>query len=129
MSCAWRVKQSCPIIGRCDNGEWEFRSSDVLFDELNDITDFIKKLHVLQLCNSAASHIELTEEIISRAKELEKFNIKPYDALHLASAEKECVDVFLTTDLKLLKAVRRSDTKLNVKNPLVWFTEVLTYEL
>ena len=51
--------------------------------------------------------------------------MKAYDALHLASAEIATVDVFLTTDQKLIKAAKISGTKLAVKNPLMWLTEAL----
>lgn len=114
------------IIGKCEIGEWEFCTSDVLFDEIDNNTNFIRKRKLLMLFQSAnGKNIDLTDEIVTRAKQLERFNIKPYDALHLACAEAEGVDVFLTTDRKLIKATTRSDTAVKVKNPLIWLTEVL----
>jgi len=83
------------------------------------------KRNVLLLYHSATNHIELTKEIIARGKELEVFNIKPYDALHLASAEMGLADVFLSTDRKLLNAANKSNIKIRVMNPLLWITEVL----
>jgi predicted nucleic acid-binding protein len=87
--------------------------------------DLNRKQKVLILYQSATGHIDLTAEIISRAKELERFNIKAYDALHLASAETRAVDVFLTTDRRLLNAVERSNTTINANNPLLWLTKEL----
>lgn len=113
------------IIDRCENGEWELFGSDVLLDEIDGMTNLVKKQKVLLLYESATRHVDLTEEIVARAKELEQFNIKPYDALHLASSEAGGVDVFLTTDRKLINAAGRSDIKVKAKNPLMWLTEVL----
>ncbi len=113
------------IIDRCENGEWEFFSSDVLFDEIDNMPNFDRKQKVLMLYHSAKGHINLTTEIITRAKKLEHYNIKAYDALHLASAEAGNVELFLTTDRKLINAASRSDITIKVKNPLIWLTEVL----
>jgi predicted nucleic acid-binding protein len=113
------------IIDRCENGLWSFISSDVLFDEISRLTDNIRKQKILLLYQSASINIELTEEIITRAKELERFGIKPYDALHTATAEYGDVDVFLTTDNRLNNALNRAEVRIKVKNPLVWLMEVL----
>ena len=112
------------IINICEIRRWTFYSSDVLFDEILNMTDFDRQEKVLLLYYSASMHIALTDEIVSRAKNLERFNIKSYDALHLASAEAGNADIFLTTDNKLLKAAQRADIALVVKNPLTWLTEV-----
>jgi predicted nucleic acid-binding protein len=77
------------------------------------------------LYDSSNSFIEFSHKIIMRGKEHERFGIKSYDALHIASAEEGGVDVLLTTDRKLIKAAARSDAKVTVKNPLIWITEVL----
>ena len=113
------------IVDRCENGYWNFSSSDVLFDEISRLTDRIKKQKIMLLCQSASFNIELTEKIIVRAKWLEQFGIKPYDALHTASAEYGDVDIFLTTDYRLIKALSRAEVKIEVKNPLVWLVEAL----
>jgi predicted nucleic acid-binding protein len=50
----------------------------------------------------------------------------PFDALHLASAEKGGADVFLTTDDGLLRRARRSLGQLHIRveNPVSWYEEV-----
>lgn len=45
------------------------------------------------------------------------FHIKPYDALHLASAEFGEADVFLTTDKKLINSSKKANLKMKVLNP------------
>lgn len=73
----------------------------------------------------ATVSIELNDEIIARAKEIMKVNIKPFDALNIASAESANVTVFLTTDRKLINASRRMNLNVKVSNPVVWIMEVL----
>ena len=50
-----------------------------------------------------------------------KSNITLFDSLHLASAYISEVDVFLSTDDKLIKAWNRLDYDLQVTNPTLWF--------
>jgi predicted nucleic acid-binding protein len=113
------------IIDRCEIGDWNFFSSDILFDEMSMIADNVKKQKILLLCQSATLYVALAEEIVTRAKELEKHGIKPYDALHVASAEFGGADIFLTTDRRLLNAAQKVDVKIKVNNPLKWLMEVL----
>ena len=113
------------IIDICESGGWVFFSSDVLLDEILGITNIVKREKVLLLYHSATMHINLTDDIVTRAREFERFQIKPYDALQLSSAEIGGADVFLTTDRQLISAADRSDVKIKVMNPLIWLTEVL----
>lgn len=113
------------IIDYCGSGEWSYFSSDVLLDEILAMVDYEKQEKVLLLYHSAGEHIAFTEGIYMRAKELEKQNIKSYDALHIASAETAMADVFLTTDRKLINAAQRINLGIPIMNPLLWLTEVL----
>ncbi len=47
------------------------------------------------------------------------------DSLHLASAEFGRVDVFLTTDTKLIRACRNTVTRMRVMNPVSYLAEVI----
>lgn len=49
-----------------------------------------------------------------------------FDALHLACAERGAVDLFLTTDDRLLSRARRHKAALRVRveNPLSWYKEL-----
>jgi predicted nucleic acid-binding protein len=113
------------IIDKCGAGDWELLSSDVLLDEILNMTNLGKREKVLLLYRQASEHIDLTDAIAVRAKELERFNIKSYDALHLASAESGGADILLTTDRKFINAARKTASYIQVKNPLMWLTEVL----
>jgi predicted nucleic acid-binding protein len=52
---------------------------------------------------------------------------RTYDALHLACAEQSGVDVFLTTDDRVIRTATRYAEKLQVRvvNPLDWLMEVI----
>ncbi len=47
--------------------------------------------------------------------------------MHLASAE-EGADVLITPDIKFLRNSERLQTKIEVKNPIVFVTEVYDYD-
>ena len=116
------------IIEYCERGIWDLCSSDVLFDEISRMDDSVKKEKVLTLYNSATVEIGIDDKIISRASELTQANIKPFDALHIASAESGKADVFLTTDRKLINASTRIKTNMKITNPAIWILEVLYNE-
>jgi len=100
-----------------------------LIDEFNRTADTVKLEKVLTLYSSTISDtIELCDEIINRASGLIQYGIKPFDALHIASAEYAKVDVFLTVDKKLLSATKRTKVSVMTNNPAAWLLEVLYSE-
>ena len=113
------------IMEKCENGVWTIAKSDVLFEEISKMPNEIKKQKVFYLYSIASQNIQLNATIINSAKELMLLNIKPYDALHLASAEYGDVDIFLTTDKKLINLSMKANLRLKVVNPAVWLMEVL----
>lgn len=113
------------IIAKCESGEWELCGSDILIDEIDNVMNFVKKQKILLLYRAASIHIDIADGIVRRAKEIERSGAKPYDALHLASAEAGGADIFLTTDRKLLNAAKRAGTGLKANNPLIWLSEAL----
>jgi len=114
------------IIGRCESSDsWGFFSSDVLAVEIASIRHPIKKLQVLNLYKSASAYIELNDQIVTRAKNIEQCAIKPFDALHLASAEYARADILLTTDNKFIKHAKGLNSSVRVENPLVWLMEFM----
>ena len=64
---------------------------------------------------------------MERGEELKGLGLKTYDALHVACAEHVSVDVFLTTDDRLVRMAARHAGKLqiSVMNPLTWLQEIL----
>ena len=69
----------------------------------------------------------LANAIRKRALDLEKLGFRGVDALHLACAEHNKADVFLTTDDRLQKRAVRYSTLLKVEviNPLKWFERMV----
>ena len=115
------------IISRCRTGEWELLSSTALESEIARTPDLNRREQVQEALGTAQQKILVTNEISRRAIDLTNFNIKNFDALHIACAEGNA-DVFLTTDNRLLsKALSyRSNLNVVVANPMVWWAEVTT---
>lgn len=72
---------------------------------------------IFQWRKLAASRIYPTPEIISTAKYLEGQGITRFDALHVACALAANVDIFVSTDDKLLKKCQKNVGQLNAKRP------------
>jgi len=114
------------IINNCVAGVWDVFRSDVLDDEIDRITNYVKKQKVLMLYLSATAYIPITDEIVNRAKSIQQMaNIKPFDALHLASAEYGNATILLTTDKKFINQSAATNTNVRVANPVIWLMEVM----
>lgn len=98
--------------------------SDVLDYELRNTADESRRRRLLLLARWISSSQPLQPSIVQRAESLEVLGFKDVDALHLASAEAARVDVFLTTDDRLLRRARRHQSALapRVVNPLNWIS-------
>jgi predicted nucleic acid-binding protein len=77
--------------------------------------------------SGAHGTVALTDTAISQAQELKALGFRTYDALHLACAEQAAVDIFLTTDDRVLRIATRHTAQLQVRvaNPLAWLLEVI----
>jgi len=75
-----------------------------------------------------AKHISSNDTIKERSRELHKMGFKPFDAVHIASAEHGHADILLTTDDALLAKAARHRKKIHVLivNPLQWALEVIS---
>jgi len=102
-------------------------NSDVILYEISKIPNLERKEKVFSLISKAQIYIEFNQKILDRAKEIQKLGIKSYDALHVACAEEAESDIFLTTDDKLLKKLKKNKLKIKVKvdNPLNWIIGVI----
>lgn len=113
------------IFKHIEANEWKWISSEVVNFEIQQTPNSDRKAEVRLLTHHADSHIMLNEPLVQRAEELAQCGLKTYDALHLACAESVQVDVFLTTDDKILKKSlqRPNMVKISVANPLEWLWE------
>jgi predicted nucleic acid-binding protein len=108
------------ILEMAEAGELEIIGSDIIDDELSQMPDNERREKVELFLALASSQVALTLAIEQRAIELQKWNIAPLDALHLASAESARADYFLTTDDDLLRRAKRAGLKVKIENPAKW---------
>jgi predicted nucleic acid-binding protein len=115
------------IIQRCLDQEWTWYGSEVLTFELEQIPDADRWQKVRYLAKYIHTLIRLDSGITTRAQELSGIGISAFDALHIACAEEAVVDVFLTTDDRLIKLADRYPGRIQVRicNPLPWISEVM----
>ncbi len=93
---------------------------------MKNIKDTIKRAKVLEVLNKLnLTSIEFSDEIIRRAHEIRKYNIKDMDSLHIAYAESLHIDYFITTDRLLINASNRTNLKVKVINPINFIMEVI----
>ena len=107
-----------------------------LSDDRSNIKNYLEReavLLVLELIHALYQYCVLesvfaNSEVIRRAKEISKFaGTTSFDSLHLALSEKNA-EVFLTTDMKLVKASKRIDLSVKVMNPIEFLMEVTESE-
>ncbi len=118
------------ILHRCEIGMWELVTSKVTNLEISKIPEADRKRKVAILVSLSKHKILIDEEVEERALFLKKKGFKPFDALHLACAERGKVDALLTTDDKFLRKAQHNSKVLRVRvdNPTTWLTEVIKYE-
>jgi predicted nucleic acid-binding protein len=114
------------IFYRIHVGAITWVSSEVVDYEIGLTPDVTRRGRVSCLAQAAGQQILLEEADERRAAEFEALGFRPYDALHLACAERAVVDVFLTTDDKLVRLASRHAARVRVavRNPLQWLLEV-----
>lgn len=113
------------ILTHCLNADWNLTGSEVIDIEISKIPDDEKRLKVSILASTKKSYIAIDEHVIKRAFELKKSGFKPFDALHIACAEKGKADVLLSTDDNLIKKAAQNDSlEIKIENPLRWVMEV-----
>jgi predicted nucleic acid-binding protein len=118
------------IFTYCQAGKWRLINSTAIESEVERTPDLIRKQEVRELLAIAQTNILITKPIRDRANYLGEFGFKPFDALHIASAESAKVDVFLTTDDRLLRRALTYENNLTVlvNNPMNWILQATTVE-
>ena len=125
-----RVRQEAEAIGQilafCFRGNWNWISSTILSDEIEQTPDLIKRSRIKAILPRADQIITLGTDVRSRGNNLESLGFQELDALHIACAEIGEADIFLTTDDKVLRRAKRYHTQLHIRieNPYTWLQEV-----
>ncbi|MDE0481380.1 MAG: PIN domain-containing protein [Candidatus Poribacteria bacterium] len=114
------------ILQRCLMKQWFWFGSEVLAFEVKNIAIQSKLLQAQSRLNHIYQNVIVNKNEISRAKYLESLGFKRMDALHIACAESINVDVFLTTDDKLIRIAKRcsSELSIHIDNPHEWLQEM-----
>lgn len=115
------------ILNYCLAKRLSLLGSEVIDLEISKIPDDIKRLKVSNLTSMYDFYITIDSNIESRALQLEKYGFKPFDALHIACAEKVNAGILLTTDDDLLRKFiqNKEILKIKIDNPIKWLTEVI----
>jgi predicted nucleic acid-binding protein len=118
------------IYRKCRLGEWTLLTSEVIESELRQTPDTQRVALIMAALAIAAEKALWDSALKQRAVELVTLGLKPFDAVHLASAEAIAADVFLTTDDRLIRKAIRYQTSLNVlvSNPVTWLLNLTPYE-
>ena len=116
------------IISHCESDEWILIASGMIDFEVSKIADTDRLEQGQTLYSAANEKIKLTEQAEKRAAFFQQNGLKPLDSLHLALAESSNVNVFLTTDDRLLRKANRMDVKIKTANPVTWLMEVMNDE-
>jgi len=116
------------IISHCEKGEWTLIASGIIDYELSKLPDVDRLEQIQTLYSTAYEWIQLTEQSVQRAAFFQQHGLKSFDSLHLAVAEANEVDVFLTTDDHLLHVAGTMDLVIKAANPVTWLMEVMKNE-
>lgn len=115
------------IIERIKAKKWQLFTSEAVTVELEKMRNLEKLDNILKLLELATISINIDQEVDLRSQQLENLGFGLYDSFHLACAEVGQVDIFLSTDDRLLKnALRHQDVlKVAVENPVIWLINIL----
>ena len=115
------------ILRRTRDGSIHWISSEVLVEEVNRNPQMERRLQNAALLTLAIESVEVTDQVVDRAKHLQAVGYGLFDALRLACAEAAKVDVLLTTDDGFLRKASRNEgsPRVRVRNPLSWSQEEL----
>ena len=114
------------IAAKCQANQWQLVSSTALESEIAKTPDLLTRERVMASLQIAKTKLMVNVEMLERAKELVVLGFKSFDALHLSCAESANVDIFLTTDDRLLRKAlaNQAPLKVSVANPVQWFMEI-----
>lgn len=109
------------LIQRIIKGTYILCNSDIIEYEWSQIPMFEKMSLVKRVLDLSKEKIIINFNITELAKEFEDANIKPLDALHLASSIIGECDCLISTDDKFLKKTKKYIDKIKTFNPLEFY--------
>ena len=113
------------ILLLIEKGQFLLVSSDVLLLEIEPIGTYLRKRHCLAVLKMAQQSVTINAESKALAKDYEAYGVKPFDALHLASAVVSQCDYLCTCDDRFWRSANRiANLPLRVVTPLQLIDEV-----
>lgn len=110
------------ILTHAAAGRYELVVSPVHAVEVASIPEASERVEVQQLLRRVGSHVSCSSpEVRRRAEELTQMRIGVADAAHVAYAEAGA-DVFVTSDIRLVKECRRACVRIPVCTPVDFVT-------
>jgi len=113
------------ILLRCRNGTWTLQTSDVINREVLRQTDDLRREKVKSFLSTTAAELKTTAATVAKAEAFQKNGINVFDSYHLAIADENGCDVFLTTDDRFLKKAKKQKINIKAANPAIWLLEVI----
>ncbi|MDF5724538.1 MAG: hypothetical protein PUP91_29565 [Rhizonema sp. PD37] len=114
------------IMERISAKKWQLVTSEAITVELEKMRNLEKLENILKLLEFATITININEEVDLRSQQLENLGFSLYDSFHIVCAEVAQVDIFLSTDDRLLKNALRHQgvLKIAVDNPISWLMKL-----
>lgn len=115
------------LLHLIEDGQIGLINSDALLYENERIADTERKRRVKSFLDRAIGVVELSDDIVERAKAIESIGFKSLDALHISMAEHGESEYFVTCDDAIIKKAKAERDKLKVKiyGLLEFLSEVL----
>jgi len=109
------------------SGKIRLFGSDVLKLEISKTPDPVRKSQLVSISTYISKYIKLNKDIIDLAYNLQKNGFSPFDSLHISCAELSGIDIFATTDDKILRLYRKNPglLKARIENPVNIIRELL----
>ena len=114
------------IYKKCRLEECVLISSEAIEAEVAQTPNSTRVEQIMLALAINKQKIIIDQTVKKRAAGLIQLGFKPFDALHIASAEAGGADVMLTTDDRLLRkaAQYRHQLNVSVNNPANWLIEI-----
>jgi hypothetical protein len=100
------------LLARLERKEWTWLGSQALELEIDKTPDAEQQSRLRHVIEFVSLTLEIGENELERAHELQKLGFVGFDAVHLACAEIGKADVFLTADDRLLRLSKRMAKRL-----------------
>ncbi len=103
------------ILALVESGEWSHVSSTMAVKEINAGSDWERRDRMLEMLPEDSGIMEVSDAVLQRGEELERVGLHAADAIHVAAAEAQQADAFVTCDDRLLRVARRRARMFRVR--------------